>query len=57
MLSAPLAQVQTRSPDPKKHEAPRSSRGFAGSPHRCGFISLRHRSVCRHVVTGFEAVL
>jgi hypothetical protein len=34
-----------------KRKAPRQSRGFAGSPH-CGFISLRHRNVCRCPVTG-----
>lgn len=33
-------------------KAPRTSRGFAGSPHRCGFISSRHRNVCRPRVTG-----
>jgi len=32
-------------------EAPRQSQGFAGSPHCCGFISLRYRNE-RRLVTG-----
>jgi hypothetical protein len=35
-----------------KRKAPRSSWGCAGSPHRCGLISSRHRNVCRCIVTG-----
>lgn len=33
-------------------EAPRESRGFQGSPFAYGSISLRHRNVCRNLVTG-----
>jgi hypothetical protein len=33
-------------------QSPTIVAGLRRSPHRCGFVSLRHRNVCRDLVTG-----
>jgi NAD(P)-dependent dehydrogenase (short-subunit alcohol dehydrogenase family) len=46
-LTSPHATVETH-----QRKSPTMIAGLRRLPHRCGFVSLRHRNVCRHLVTG-----